>query len=50
MVERLTAAGVSATFYPVPAAGHIEAFTNADALTAAIAFLDKHLHPALQEP
>jgi dipeptidyl aminopeptidase/acylaminoacyl peptidase len=46
MVETLKEAGVTARFHPIPDAGHMEAFLNADALAAALAFLDEHLRPA----
>ncbi len=45
MVEQLTSVGVPATFYPIPAAGHIDAFFNSGAMTASIEFLDKYLQP-----
>ena len=48
MVERLTASRVPATLHAIPKAGHIEAFFDAAALTAAIEFLDKHLHARSQ--
>ena len=46
MVEQLTASRVPATLHTIPDAGHIETFFNADAMTAAIEFLDKYLQPA----
>jgi triacylglycerol lipase len=45
MVEQLTASHVPATLHAIPAAGHIQAFFNADAGAAAIEFLDKYLQP-----
>lgn len=45
MVERLTASRVPATLHTIPDAGHIGAFLNAAAMTAAIEFLDKYLQP-----
>ncbi len=48
MTEQLSATGTATTLYPIPAAGHIDAFFNLGAMNASIEFLDKHLQPAVQ--
>jgi triacylglycerol lipase len=50
MHAQLTGAGVSATLFTVPKAGHIAAFRDTTATAAAIEFLDKHLKPANAKP
>jgi dipeptidyl aminopeptidase/acylaminoacyl peptidase len=45
MVETLKQAGVDASIYLVPKAGHIEAFFNEAAIGAAISFLDARMKP-----
>ncbi|HEX4144889.1 MAG TPA: alpha/beta hydrolase [Pirellulales bacterium] len=45
MVQQLTASRVPASLHTIPKAGHIGAFLNPEAMTAAIEFLDKYLQP-----
>ena len=46
----LKAAGVEASVYVVPDAGHIEAAMNGEAIAATIKFFDAHLKPAQPTP
>ncbi|HTU24568.1 MAG TPA: alpha/beta hydrolase [Pirellulales bacterium] len=46
MVEQLSASRVPAVLHTVAGAGHIDAFFNVEAMTAAIGFLDRYLRPA----